>query len=145
MIRPLIFIVLGLVVLFAPADKLASLVPDAINPLSPLAREINSVVGDRSKENLTQLAANLEAAANLFEQDKNRPVPYYGNEEKLKWATRRINELSYPDGYKMDDVYPGLKNVLGNYLETKLGNSYSHDSIIREFKELAKAIREVAP
>lgn len=133
----IILIVVGLVVVLLP-DDLSIIKPPT--PMDPLAQEVKTVIGDRDKEGILQLSASVKAAALLFQGDRSREAPYYTDAGKVKWAARRINELTLPAGWKMDEKYPGLASMLASYIESKLGENPSSDDIARVLIEVATSL-----
>lgn len=124
--------------------------PGKILP-TPLPPEVSSIVaqvqplarGADAKSDLKKMSGVLYSTANLFVLDEQRPEPRYRDGESLKWVVRQVGDLSYPLGFKMDEKYRGLKDILGGHLESKLGKEFSKQDLVRELRVLAQALENV--
>lgn len=123
------------------SDKIISPVPPEI---SPFVKELRGVmVGADASKDAENLGNCLVAAANLFVEDSKRAEPLYVDNEGLKWAVRNINSLSYPLGWRMEDKYPQLPQVLGKWFEEKLSGDFSKSDFVRELNSVGQALKAV--
>jgi len=132
----LVLAAIALAVMFMPMN-----VENLVKPKSPLAMQISSIVGNKNTEKLAQLGASVEAASNLFASPNGA---LYNDAQKLKWAVKRVNELSYPEGWAIENEYPGLSAMLANWLETQLGEDFTKDQAAAKLRELGMALKEAS-
>lgn len=137
--------IFSLVLLFAP-DRIA--MPTPVPPdvkqladelsllMSPTA--INGATNDVGRDTKV-LEGVLRSAANILVLDTQRRAPFYDNNESFKWVIRNIGDITYSDGWVMEQRYPRLREFLSQRMESRLREDFTRQDLVAELRLIADA------
>ncbi len=94
------------------------------------------MVGPKASADARVLADILRSTANLLVLDTQRAVPFYPDNESFKWVIRNVGDITYPEGWVMQQTYPTLPGYLAGKLN-KLGEDFTRASLVAELRTLA--------
>lgn len=142
-IAGLVLMAMGLAVLFfSPTNIIPSITP-LPSHLQPLYSNVKAAMPGDSSKDAEALSRVLRATANQFVFDVQRPTPFYGDNESMKWAIKNVGDLSYPIGWRMSDRYPTLPSVLENWLSTRLNQDFTREQLVEEMRSVALVLERV--